>query len=135
MASRMSNRAQRAARRALPPDAETTEEAPETLSDDDTSPDEDDDETSLAPAPARDLTATDVERVARRTFEDYLPGWVPAYLRNAIIELRKVVWPSRQEAVNLTLIVVAMAIVFAVVFGLIDIGFYNILQSIIKSAG
>lgn len=42
------------------------------------------------------------------------------YLRETRAELRKVVWPTREEAINLTIIVVATIIVMSIFFGAID---------------
>jgi preprotein translocase subunit SecE len=45
---------------------------------------------------------------------------VMRYLRETRAELRKVVWPTRDEAINLTLIVVVTIIVMSVFFGTVD---------------
>jgi len=42
------------------------------------------------------------------------------YLKETRAELRKVSWPSRQEALNLTLIVVAFTVFMAALLGIID---------------
>lgn len=42
------------------------------------------------------------------------------YLRETRAELRKVVWPTRQEAINLTLIVVGTIAAMSIFFGAID---------------
>ncbi len=42
------------------------------------------------------------------------------YFRETRAELRKVVWPTRQEATNLTLIVVGTIAVMSIFFGAID---------------
>ncbi|MBM3131222.1 MAG: preprotein translocase subunit SecE [Chloroflexi bacterium] len=42
------------------------------------------------------------------------------YFRETRAELRKVVWPTRQEAINLTLIVLGTIVVMSVFFGAID---------------
>jgi len=42
------------------------------------------------------------------------------YLKETRAELRKVSWPSRQEALNLTLIVVAFTVLMAALLGIID---------------
>lgn len=42
------------------------------------------------------------------------------YLRETRAELRKVVWPTRQEAINLTIIVVSTIVVMSIFFGAID---------------
>jgi preprotein translocase subunit SecE len=40
-----------------------------------------------------------------------------------ISELRKVVWPSRQEAMHLTMVVVIVSAILGALLGGIDIGF------------
>jgi preprotein translocase subunit SecE len=42
------------------------------------------------------------------------------YLRETWFELRKVSWPTRSEAINLTLIVVSVTTFLAIVLGLMD---------------
>lgn len=42
------------------------------------------------------------------------------YLRETRAELRKVVWPTRQEAIRLTIIVVSTIVVMSIFFGAID---------------
>jgi preprotein translocase subunit SecE len=42
------------------------------------------------------------------------------YLRETYYELKRVSWPTRSEAVNLTVIVVAVTTFMAVVLGLMD---------------
>jgi preprotein translocase subunit SecE len=45
---------------------------------------------------------------------------VTRYLRETWYELKKVSWPSRKEAVNLTLMVIAVTSFLAVVLGIMD---------------
>jgi preprotein translocase subunit SecE len=40
-----------------------------------------------------------------------------------ITELRKVVWPSGQETIHLTIVVVIVAIIMGALLGSIDVGF------------
>ena len=44
----------------------------------------------------------------------------PEWSRNIISELRKVVWPTREETKNLTIVVIVVAISVGVVLGLLD---------------
>jgi preprotein translocase subunit SecE len=50
-------------------------------------------------------------------------GWRPRFLMDIIGELRKVVWPSREEATHLTVVVAVVTIIIGAVLGGIDIGF------------
>ena len=45
---------------------------------------------------------------------------VMQYVRETRAELRKVVWPTRQEAINLTGIVVGTIVVMSIFFGAVD---------------
>ena len=47
-------------------------------------------------------------------------------IRDIINELRKVVWPSRQQATRLSIFVVIIALVIGAFLGLIDLGFTQI---------
>jgi preprotein translocase subunit SecE len=42
------------------------------------------------------------------------------YLRGTWYEMKKVTWPTRQEAANLTLIVLTAMLVLALVLGVVD---------------
>ena len=42
------------------------------------------------------------------------------YLRETYYELRRVSWPTRSEAINLTVIVIAVTTFMAIVLGLMD---------------
>jgi preprotein translocase subunit SecE len=55
------------------------------------------------------------------------------YLRESMFELRKVVWPTRQETVQTTLVIVAVVVILSILLGLIDL-FLNwaILQHVLK---
>jgi preprotein translocase subunit SecE len=50
-------------------------------------------------------------------------SWRPRFVMDIINELRKVVWPSRQDTVHLTFVVVIVALMVGAVLGGIDIGF------------
>lgn len=44
------------------------------------------------------------------------------FIREARSELGKVVWPSRQETIRITLAVVVLCLAFAIFLGLVDYG-------------
>ncbi|WP_049630932.1 preprotein translocase subunit SecE [Cellvibrio sp. pealriver] len=52
-------------------------------------------------------------------------------VRGALVELRKVVWPTRQETNQTTLIVIAVVIVMAIILWLLDTLFGFIASNII----
>ncbi len=57
---------------------------------------------------------------------------VTQYLRETRAELRKVVWPSREEAINLTGIVVATIIAMSVFMGFFDYVFTLLFRFLIN---
>jgi preprotein translocase subunit SecE len=71
---------------------------------------------------ASPVSKTSAEGVARRG-----PNLV-SFFQESRAELRKVTWPTREQAMNLTAAVVAMTIFLAVFLGLID----TILDYVIK---
>ena len=58
-------------------------------------------------------------------------NFIIRYFKETRAELRKVNWPSRQEALNLTLIVVAFTVFMAALLGIIDYIFARIFALII----
>jgi preprotein translocase subunit SecE len=57
---------------------------------------------------------------------------ISKFLRETRSELKKVVWPSRQEAVNLTVIVIAVTLTMAVSLGLVDYIFSKLFALLFK---
>ena len=53
------------------------------------------------------------------------------YLKETRAELKKVNWPSRQEATNLTLIIIIVTIFMALLLGLIDYIFAKLFELIL----
>lgn len=49
-------------------------------------------------------------------------SWRPRFAMDIIAELRKVVWPTREDVVHLTFVVVVVTIIMGAVLGAIDIG-------------
>jgi len=50
-------------------------------------------------------------------------------------ELKKVVWPTRKQATNLTMVVIAVSAAVGLVLGAIDYTFYFIFQQLVLQAG
>lgn len=50
------------------------------------------------------------------------------YLKETRAELRHVTWPTRQQTINYTVIVVAISVVTGLFLGLLDFGFSRILS-------
>jgi preprotein translocase subunit SecE len=54
------------------------------------------------------------------------------YFRETRSELRKVVWPTRQEATNLTIIVLAVTVLMSALLGFLDFVFTKLFGLIIR---
>ena len=54
-----------------------------------------------------------------------------AYIKEARIELKKVIWPSRQEVTKHTLIVIGMSLAVALFLGIFDYIFLKALEKVI----
>ena len=54
-----------------------------------------------------------------------------AFIQDAQVEVRKVVWPTRQETLQTTVIVIIAVIIFAVILGILDWGLGAAIESII----
>ncbi len=50
------------------------------------------------------------------------------YFRESLEELRQVRWPTQQQAVRLTVIVIGFIIVSSLFFGVVDLGFSEIIR-------
>ncbi len=54
------------------------------------------------------------------------------YLKETRAELRKVSWPTREEATNLTLIVLGVTVAMAIFLGAVDLLFQTLIQLIVR---
>jgi len=54
------------------------------------------------------------------------------FIREVLVEFRKVTWPSRQELVNSTTVVIAVTVVLAFFLGAVDIGLARIVERILR---
>ena len=52
------------------------------------------------------------------------------FFGEVVSELKKVVWPTREEATRLTIMVVFVAVAVGVLLGLLDIGFSAIVREL-----
>ncbi len=57
---------------------------------------------------------------------------VMGFFRECVAELRKVVWPSRDEVVSSVKVVLVSVIVIAIILGLLDLGFTSAFRAIMK---
>ena len=53
------------------------------------------------------------------------------YIKLSIIELKKVVWPTKREAINHSLLVIGISLGVAIFLGIIDFILTKILQLVI----
>ena len=53
------------------------------------------------------------------------------FIGETISELRKVVWPTRQEAIYLTTIVIVVTVAVAIALWVIDLGFSEVMNIIL----
>ncbi len=54
------------------------------------------------------------------------------YLKETRAELRKVSWPTREEATNLTLIVLGVTVAMAIFLGSVDFVFASLIKLIVS---
>ncbi len=59
-----------------------------------------------------------------------LPGTIARPFKNMWRELKKVTWPTRQDLINYTLIVLAFLVFMGVVIGLLDLGSVALINAI-----
>lgn len=57
---------------------------------------------------------------------------IARYIRETRGEMRKVTWPTRDEATRLTIIVLAFTAVFAIFLGLVDLGWSTALEQLVR---
>jgi len=82
---------------------------------------------SRSRAGARPLPRTGTTRAAPRgdgrSGLSAVASWRPRFVMDIISELRKVVWPSRQDTTYLTIVVLIVAAIVGAALGGIDIAF------------
>ena len=57
---------------------------------------------------------------------------VQEFVREVLAEFRKVTWPSRQELMNSTAVVIVVTVVLAFFLGGVDIGLARIVERILR---
>ena len=57
------------------------------------------------------------------------------YFKEVRSEMSKVVWPSREQATNLTLVVLAVMVAMGLFLGVLDLLFGEMVQLLIRYAG
>lgn len=81
-------------------------------------------------------TTTPGTGVATRQKVRWLPGFLqPSWFLEVWSELKKVQWPTRQETLNLTLVVLVVATALGLFLGGIDAGFNWIIENVLLGVG
>jgi len=75
--------------------------------------------------------ATSRQADQRQTAPPAVPAIRFQFIREVISELKKVVWPTREEATRLTIMVIVVAGVVGLLLGLIDIGFSLLIRNVL----
>ncbi len=61
-----------------------------------------------------------------------LPGRIAAAFKNMVAELKKVAWPSREDLINYSLVVIAFVVVLSVVVGVLDLASSALVQLLVR---
>jgi preprotein translocase subunit SecE len=57
---------------------------------------------------------------------------VREFVQEVLLEFRRVTWPSRQELINSTVVVLALTVIVAFFLGGVDIGLSKVMQRILR---
>ncbi|MCX8062280.1 MAG: preprotein translocase subunit SecE [Anaerolineales bacterium] len=72
---------------------------------------------------------------AEKSIERRQPNAIVRYFRETSGELKKVNWPTRREAINLTAIVLAVTFAMSIVMGFLDLIFSRLFALIFQIGG
>ena len=88
----------------------------------------------LAGGELRVLVVDRVDHVGRRELHLERSGHaLRDFFSESLFELRKVVWPTRQETIQTTLVIMVVVIILSILLGLIDLFLnWSILQHLLK---
>lgn len=67
-----------------------------------------------------------IKKVARKQ-----PNAIQRFFRETVGELRKVSWPTRKEAVNLTIVVLIVTVLMSTILGFLDFVFSRFIAVIL----
>jgi preprotein translocase subunit SecE len=57
---------------------------------------------------------------------------IQEFAREVVLEFRRVIWPSRQELINSTAVVVVVTAVLAAFLSVVDIGLSRIVEKVLR---
>jgi len=60
-----------------------------------------------------------------------LPNKIVTFLKEVRLEMKKVNWPTRQETIKYTLIIIGISVAVAIFLGGLDVLFTNILEKFV----
>jgi preprotein translocase SecE subunit len=80
-------------------------------------------QTKAVPSRGLPSVSTSAPLAAGSTRAAVGPWWQPRWAMDIISELRKVTWPTRQETMNLTIVVIVISLLFGLVLGAADFAF------------
>ena len=63
------------------------------------------------------------------------PNALIRYYRETVGELRKVVWPTREEALRLTGLVLAVIVIMSIILGFFDLVFAELVKLLVGLGG
>ncbi|MBW2617310.1 MAG: preprotein translocase subunit SecE [Deltaproteobacteria bacterium] len=71
--------------------------------------------------------------MAQRTAGGLWSWWLKGsqFFREVKVELKKVTWPSRKEAITSTSVVVVLVIIASIFLGLVDLGLSRLIRAVI----
>lgn len=53
------------------------------------------------------------------------------FVRQVVAELRKVIWPTRQELITYTTVALTFVVLMSVIVSLLDLGFYHLVTAVL----
>lgn len=72
------------------------------------------------------------QKINWKQFIKKLPSRIAKFFRDVIHELKKVSWPSRKALINYTVVVVITIVIFAIILGIFDFGFLQLIEVLTK---
>jgi preprotein translocase SecE subunit len=57
--------------------------------------------------------------------------WLTQYVRDTVLEIKKVSWPSQQHTIEMTVLVIAVSVVIGAYIGVVDYIFQSLLSVIL----
>jgi preprotein translocase subunit SecE len=57
---------------------------------------------------------------------------ITEFFREVLLEFKRVTWPSRQELVNSTVVVIVVTVVLAFFLGMVDIGLTKVVERVLR---